>query len=75
MGKVVVLGGNARSGKTTLAFKLQKYGFNRISFDLLNTYVKDGLKINFDNLDNETKFNLFETVVNEAIKEIVLKKK
>ena len=69
MGKVVVLGGNARSGKTTLAFKLQKYGFNRISFDLLNTYVNDGLKINFDNLDNETKFNLFETVVNEAIKE------
>ncbi len=40
MGKVVILGGNARSGKTTLAYKLQQHGFNRISFDLLNAYMK-----------------------------------
>ncbi len=70
MGKVVILGGNARSGKTTLAYKLQKQGFNRISFDLLNVYIKDGLKIDFDNLDTETKFNYFESVVNEAVKEV-----
>ena len=70
MGKVVILGGNARSGKTTLAYKLQKQGFNRISFDLLNVYIKDGLKIDFDNLDTETKFNFFESVVNEAVKEV-----
>ena len=29
MGKLVILGGNARSGKTTLAFKLVKKGFSR----------------------------------------------
>ena len=69
MGKVVILGGNARSGKTTLALQLQKKGFNRISFDLLNTYINDGLKIDFDSLDNETKFNYFETVVNNALDE------
>ncbi len=69
MGKVVVLGGNARSGKTTLAYKLQQQGFNRISFDLLNIYIKDGLKVDFDELDQETKFNFFETVVTEAINE------
>ena len=69
MGKVVVLGGNARSGKTTLSYKLQENGFNRISFDLLNTYIKDGLKLDFDKLDNQTKFAFFESVVNEAINE------
>jgi tRNA uridine 5-carbamoylmethylation protein Kti12 len=67
--KVVILGGNARSGKTTLAYLLQKKGFNRISFDLLNTYIDEGLKIKFDDLQEETKFNYFETVVDEAVKE------
>lgn len=71
MGKVVILGGNARSGKTTLAYKLQKQGFNRISFDLLNTYIEDGLNINFDDLSEEKKFNFFESVVNEAVSESV----
>ncbi len=69
MAKVVILGGNARSGKTTLAYMLQKEGFNRISFDLLNTYIEDGLNINFDDLSEEKKFNYFESVVNEAINE------
>lgn len=70
MGKVIVLGGNARSGKTTLAYKLQEHGFNRISFDLLNTYIKNGLNIEFDNLDENTKFNFFESVVDESIREV-----
>ena len=69
MGKVVIIGGNARSGKTTVSYALQKQGFNRISLDLLNTYIEDGLKIEFDKIDEETKFRLFETIVNEAIKE------
>lgn len=69
MGKVIILGGNARSGKSTLAYKLQKHGFNRISFDLLYTYLEEGLKIKFDDLDDDTKFNYFETVVNESVKE------
>lgn len=69
MGKVVILGGNARSGKTTLAYQLQTKGFNRISFDLLNTYVEDGLNVDFDELSEEKKFNFFESVVNEALNE------
>ena len=69
MGKVVVLGGNARSGKSTLAYELQKYGFNRISFDILHSYFENGLNIKFDDLPKEQKFNFFETVVNEAINE------
>ena len=70
MGKVVILGGNARSGKTTLAYKLQNNGYNRISFDLLNTYIEDGLDINFDDLSDDKKFRLFRTVIDEAIKEV-----
>ena len=35
MGKVVILGGNARSGKSTLSYMLVKKGFSRISFDNL----------------------------------------
>lgn len=69
MGKVVVLGGNARSGKTTLAYELQRHGYNRISFDLLNTYIEKGLDIKFDDLSEKEKFNYFETIVNEAINE------
>lgn len=35
MGRLIILGGNARSGKSTLAFKLVKNGFSRISLDNL----------------------------------------
>lgn len=48
MGKVVILGGNARSGKSTLAFKLVKKGYSRISLDNLETYITDALNIAFD---------------------------
>ena len=70
MSKVVILGGNARSGKTTLAYQLQNKGYNRISFDNLITYIEEGLQIKFDELDEKTKFRYFETVVDEAIKEV-----
>lgn len=33
MTKVVILGGDARSGKSTLSYTLIKKGYNRISFD------------------------------------------
>ena len=69
MGKVVILGGNARSGKTTLAYELLKKGFNRISLDTLESYIEDGLKIDFEKLDDNTKFIFFETIVNNAIDE------
>ena len=69
MGKVVILGGNARSGKTTIAFRLLKHGYKIISFDNLNKYIEEGLNINFDSLSQEQQFNLFETVVKQALLE------
>lgn len=48
MGKLIILGGNARSGKSTLAFKLVKKGYSRISLDNLQNYLEEGLNINFE---------------------------
>lgn len=69
MAKVVILGGNARSGKSTLAYKLIKKGFNRISFDNIYSAIEDGLKINMDELSNDKQFAFFESVVNKALEE------
>ena len=69
MGKLVILGGNARSGKTTLAFKLVKKGFSRISFDNLQAYLEEGLDIEFDELSDELKFHFFKTIVNKSLEE------
>ena len=71
MGKVVILGGNARSGKTTLALKLQKSGYIIVSGDLISKCIEEGLKIDFDSLSKETKFNIFESIVNEALKDAI----
>ena len=71
MGKVVVLGGNARSGKSTLANMLIKYGYSKISFDNLYDYIKEGLNINIDELDNEKRYSLFEKVVNDSLEECI----
>ena len=69
MGKVVLLGGNARSGKTTVSYELLKHGYKIINFDDLNTYLESGLGIIFDELSKEQQFLLFETVINKAIEE------
>ena len=69
MGKLVILGGNARSGKTTLAFKLVKKGFSRISFDNLQAYLEEGLDIKFDELSDELKFSFLKTIVNKSLEE------
>ena len=69
MGKVVILGGNARSGKSTLAFMLVKHGFSRISFDNIHEIVKSSFDIDINDLDEEKKFQLFENVVNIALDE------
>lgn len=42
-GKVVILGGTPRAGKTTLANMLTRSGFNLISFDSISQAIKDGL--------------------------------
>ena len=69
MGKVVILGGNARSGKSTLSFMLVKKGFSRISFDNIHEIVRNSLDIDINELSEEKKFKLFENVVNLSLDE------
>lgn len=72
MGKVVILGGNARSGKSTLAYKLAKKGFSRISLDNIESAIEDGLEISMDDLSANKRFNFFENIVNKALEEAEL---
>lgn len=69
MAKVIILGGNARSGKSTLAYKLIKKGFNRISFDNLYDAIEKGLNIKVDDLSQNSQFSFFESIVDKAIEE------
>ncbi len=69
MAKVVILGGNARSGKSTLAYQLIKNGYNRISFDNIYKAIEEGLNIKMDDLPNKVKFAFFENIVNQSIEE------
>lgn len=43
LGKVVLLGGTPRAGKTTLAVRLAHSGFNRVSLDELCDAIRTGL--------------------------------
>lgn len=69
MGKVVILGGNARSGKSTLAYKLVKHGFSRISFDQLVDVLEETFSIDLNNKDKDKSFKFFENYLNLLIKE------
>ena len=69
MGKVVVLGGNARSGKSTLSYMLVKNGFSRISFDNIHEITRNSLDIDINELSKDQKFKLFENVVNLSLDE------
>ena len=69
MNKVVILGGNARSGKSTLSNMLVRNGFSKISFDLLYDIFRETL--NIEELDNVTKFNIFKKVVEQSIEDCV----
>ena len=69
MGKVVVLGGNARSGKSTLSFMLVKNGYSRISFDNIHEITRNSLDIDINELSDEKKFILFENVINLSLDE------
>lgn len=61
-GKVVILIGTKRSGKTTTAVKLNKeYGWNYLEFD----HLLDSLDIVIDNTNKKEKeFQFFESTVN-----------
>lgn len=67
MNKVIILGGNARSGKSTLSNMLVRYGFNKISFDLIYELLRDSLNIDIDTLSEEEKFNIFKKVIEQSI--------
>lgn len=69
MGKVVILGGNARSGKSTLAYMLSKSNYTVLSFDILQNIIEDTFNINFDEIDEDQRFEFFQNVVNKYVKE------
>lgn len=69
MTKVVILGGNARSRKSTLSYNLIKKGYNRISFDNIYDAIEEGLNIKMDDLSHEKKFSFFENFVDKPIEE------
>ena len=69
MGKVVILGGNARSGKSTLSHMLSKNNYTIISFDILQNVIEESFNINFDEMDEEKRFKFFENIVNKYIRE------
>lgn len=69
MGKVVILGGNARSGKSTLSHMLSKNNYTIISFDILQNVIEESFNINFDEMDEEKRFKFFENIVNKYVNE------
>lgn len=71
MGKVVILGGNARSGKSTLSYMLVKKGFSRISFDNIYEITKNSLDIDINELSSDKKFKFFENIVNLSLEEAI----
>lgn len=71
MGKLVILGGNARSGKSTLSYMLVKKGFSRISFDNIHEITRNSLDIDINELTDEKKFKLFENIVNMSLDETI----
>ena len=66
MGKVIILGGNARSGKTTLSSKLREHGFTHISFDCLYDFMKEALNINVDEMPHEEKMKILKYIINKV---------
>lgn len=74
-GKVVILGGTPRSGKTTLAVMLARNGFSKWSFDIINEAIEKGLpEVSIeDNHDQEScakkLYPFFETVVGGAVED------
>ena len=69
MGKVVILGGNARSGKSTLAHMLSKVNYTVLSFDIIQGIIEESFNIEFDKLPKDQRFNFFQNTVNKYVRE------
>lgn len=67
MGKVVIIGGNKRAGKTTIANKLHKdYGFNYYNYDMLLDALEESLPVLNDS--NDAKYiKLLESMVKRSL--------
>ena len=74
-GKVIILGGTPRSGKTTLAVMLARNGYSKWSFDIINEAIEKGLpEVSIeDNHDQEScakkLYPFFVTVVGGAVED------
>jgi hypothetical protein len=72
-GKVVIIGGTPRAGKTMLAIKLVRYGFNRISFDNLSDAIQKGFpEVVIDDWTNQEicadrQFEFFKAIIESAV--------
>lgn len=72
-GKVVILGGTPRAGKTTLAVQLARNGFSKVSFDHLSDALREGFhEITLDNWTDQEIcakkiYSFFESIVGSAV--------
>ncbi len=68
-GKVIIIGGNKRAGKTTLSNLLHnKYNFNQYNFDML----LDSIETTFEDLDdgNDDKYiELLDNMINRSLED------
>ncbi|MCX4365256.1 MAG: hypothetical protein OSJ70_05735 [Bacilli bacterium] len=66
-GKVVIIGGNKRAGKTTISLKLQKeYQFNYYNFDMLLDSLEESLPI-LNDKDDKKYISLLESMVKRSL--------
>lgn len=72
-GKVVILGGTPRSGKTSLAVMLARHGFSKLSFDHIGEALHEGLpevvidRPHDQECSAEKLYRFFETLVGCAV--------
>jgi 2-phosphoglycerate kinase len=72
-GKVVILGGTPRAGKTTLAVNLTRNGFSKISFDSLSEAIRKGFDEVFiedwtcQEICAEKKYKFFESIIESLV--------
>ncbi len=66
-GKVVIIGGNAKSGKTTVSNQLAMHGFYQISLKSYYSIIESTFGVSFDQLSDDKKFQFLEYIVNQAL--------
>ena len=66
-GKVIIIGGNKRAGKTTLTMKLHnKYNFNYYNFDMLLDSLEETFEVLNDHNDDKY-IKLLEEMVKRSL--------